>query len=148
GAACALHISDIPWAGPYAAVRVARAGAAEGHRFIVNPTFAEMEASDLDIVVAATRDAIVMVEGGAGQLSEDVMIDALLFAHQSCQSILDLIEKLRAAVGKEKRTFVTKEKDQALAARVQELGYDKLRAAVLIKEKQSRYSTVAEVEKQ
>src|SRR5215468_9943616 len=111
GAACSLHLSDIPWAGPYAAVRVGRAGAAEGHRFIVNPTFAETEASDLDIVVAATRDAIVMVEGGAGQLSEDVMIDALLFAHQSCQPILDLIEKIRAAAGKEKRPFTAPVKD-------------------------------------
>jgi polyribonucleotide nucleotidyltransferase len=148
GAACALHISDIPWAGPYAAVRVARAGAAEGHRFIVNPTFAESEASDLDLVVAATRDAIVMVEGGAAQLSEEVMIDALLFAHQACQSILDLIEKLRAAVGKPKREFIVKEKDQSLAARVTELGGDKLRAAVQIKEKQARYSTVAQVEKE
>ena len=148
GASCALHLSDIPWAGPYAAVRVARAGAAEGHRFIVNPTFAETEASDLDIVVAANRDAIVMVEGGAGQLSEEVMIDALLFAHQSCQPILDLIEKLRAATGKEKRVFVQKEKDPALAARVAELGQDKMRQAVQIKEKQARYSTVAEVEKQ
>src|SRR5581483_5997108 len=96
GAACALHLSDIPWAGPYAAVRVGRVN----HEFVVNPTFAQSEQSELDLVVAATRDAIVMVEGGAAQLSEEVMIDALLFAHQACQPILDLIEKLRAAVGK------------------------------------------------
>src|SRR3954467_910741 len=57
GASCALHISDIPWAGPDAAVRVARSSAADGHKFIVNPTFAESEASDLDLVVAATREA-------------------------------------------------------------------------------------------
>src|SRR5947209_1344017 len=121
GAATALHISDIPWAGPFAAVRVARAGAAEGHKFIVNPTFAESEKSDLDLVVAATRDAIVMVEGGAAQVSEDVMIEALLFAHQACQPILDLQEKLRAAVGKPKREFVVPQKDQAIATRVKEL---------------------------
>jgi polyribonucleotide nucleotidyltransferase len=147
GASCALHISDIPWAGPYAAVRVSRASAAEGHKFIVNPTFAETEASDLDLVVCATRDAILMVEGGCGQLSEEVMVDALMFAHQSCQPILDLIEKLRAAVGKEKRVFVVKEKDKALAARTAEIGGEKLKAAVQIKEKQKRYSTVAEIEK-
>ncbi|HEX4459239.1 MAG TPA: polyribonucleotide nucleotidyltransferase, partial [Polyangia bacterium] len=147
GASCSLHISDIPWAGPYAAVRVARASAAEGHKFIVNPTFAETEASDLDLVVCATRDAILMVEGGAGQLSEAVLVDALMFAHQSCQPILDLIEKLRAAVGKEKRPFVVKEKDKALAARTAEIGGERLKAAVQIKEKQKRYSTVAEIEK-
>jgi len=106
GASAALHISGIPWAGPYAAVRVGRLPGPDGHQFVVNPTFAEREKSDLDMVVAATRDAIVMVEGGANQLSEDVMIDALLFAHQSCQPILDLIEKIRAAVGVEKRVFV------------------------------------------
>ena len=139
GAACALHISDIPWAGPFAAVRVARAGAAEGHKFIVNPTFAETEASDLDLVVAATRDAIVMVEGGAGQLSEDVMIDALLFAHQACQPILDLIEKLRAAVGKPKRAFVAPVKDEKIAARVKEVGYEKIKADSRVAGKHERH---------
>jgi polyribonucleotide nucleotidyltransferase len=145
GAATALHISDIPWAGPFAAVRVGRAGAAEGHRFIVNPTFAETEKSDLDLVVAATRDAIVMVEGGAAQLSEDVMIEALLFAHQACQPILDLQEKLRAAVGKPKREFVQPQKDQTMAARVKELGWDKMKAAMAVKEKHARHDAHAEV---
>src|SRR5262249_14480260 len=122
GASCALHVSDIPWAGPYAAVRVGRAGAAEGHRFIVNPTFAESEASDLDLVVAANRDAIVMVEGGAAQLSEDVMIDALLFAHQACLPIIDLIEKVRTGNGKEKREAAVVQKDPAMLARIKETG--------------------------
>src|SRR5207245_7856726 len=129
GAACALHISDIPWAGPYAAVRVGRAGAAEGHKFIVNPTFQESETSDLDLVVCATRDAIVMVEGGAGQLSEDVMIDALLFAHQAAQPLLDLIEKIRAAVGRTKREYVAPVKDPAIADRVKAVGYEKVKNA-------------------
>src|SRR4051812_30568767 len=90
GAACAQHLSSLPWEGPFAAVRVGRVN----HQFIVNPTFQEREKSELDLVVAATRDAILMVEGGASQLNEDVMIDALLFAHQQCQPILDLMEKL------------------------------------------------------
>src|SRR5262245_15709744 len=144
GAACALHISDIPWAGPYAAVRVARAGAAEGHRFIVNPTFAETEQSDLDLVVAATRDAIVLVEGGAAQLSEDVMIDALLFAHQACQSILDLVEKIRAAAGKEKRPYTAPVKDQSIAQRVKDTALEKLRQAMSIKGKHERSETLSQ----
>jgi len=143
GASAALHISDIPWAGPYAAVRVARAGAAEGHKFIVNPTFAESETSDLDLVVAANRDAIVMVEGGAAQISEEVMIDALLFAHQACQPILDLIEKIRAATGKEKRPFVAPVKDQSIAARVKEVAYDKLKSVMSIKGKHERNDSIA-----
>src|SRR5437868_12664056 len=129
GASCALHISDIPWAGPFAAVRVGRASAAEGHKFIVNPTFAESEAADIDLVVCATRDAIVMVEGGAGQLSEDVMIDALLFAHQAAQPLLDLIEKLRAAVGRPKREYIAPVKDAQIAERVKAVGYERVKNA-------------------
>src|SRR5438552_5553072 len=120
GAAAALHLSDIPWAGPYAAVRIGREKV-EGdgqRRFIVNPTFAQTEASDLDMVVAASRDAIVMVEGGCNQLQEDVIIDAVLFAHQAVQPVLDLLEKIRAAVGKPKREFAAPKKDEALAERV------------------------------
>src|SRR5438270_2912923 len=142
GAATALHISDIPWAGPFAAVRVARAGAAEGHKFIVNPTFAESEKSDLDLVVAATRDAIVMVEGGAAQLSEDVVIDALLFAHQAAQPVLDLIEKIRAAAGKEKRPYTAPVKDQSIAARVKETALDKLKQVMSIKGKHERSESI------
>ncbi|HEX6837602.1 MAG TPA: polyribonucleotide nucleotidyltransferase [Polyangia bacterium] len=143
GAAAALHISDIPWAGPFAAVRIGRAGAAEGHKFIVNPTFAESETSDLDLVVAANRDAIVMVEGGAAQLSEDVLIDALMFAHQACQPILDLIEKIRAATGKEKRPFTAPVKDQTIAARVKETALDKLKSVMSIKAKHERADSIA-----
>jgi len=104
GASAALMLSDIPWAGPYAAVRIGRVRDDNGERrFIVNPTFAERAASDLDLVVAASRDAIVMVEGGAHQLPEDIIIDALLLAHKECQPVIDLIEKMQAAVGKPKR---------------------------------------------
>jgi polyribonucleotide nucleotidyltransferase len=148
GAACALHISDIPWAGPYAAVRVGRAPASEGHKFIVNPTFAQSEESDLDLVVAATRDAIVMVEGGAGQLSEDVMIDALLFAHQACLPILDLIEKVRGGNGKEKREYTTAQKDPAVLARIKETGLQRLKDATAIREKLERNSTIGKVERE
>jgi polyribonucleotide nucleotidyltransferase len=148
GAACALHLSDIPWAGPYAAVRVGRGGAADGHPFIINPTFAQSELSDLDLVVAATRDAIVMVEGGAGQLSEDVMIDALLFAHQAVQPVLDLIEKIRAAVGRAKREYIAPVKDETIAARVKELAHDKMRAAIRTHGKHERHAAESAVTKE
>jgi len=148
GASASLHLSSIPWAGPYAAVRVGRVASPDGHRFIVNPTFAEREKSELDMVVAATRDAIVMVEGGAAQLSEDVMIDALLFAHEACQPILDLIEKIRAAVGVEKKPFTPPVKDPAIAERVKALAWDKLAAASRIVGKHERRDTTEEIFKE
>src|SRR5204862_8335370 len=145
GAAAALHLSDIPWAGPFAAVRIGRIkgepGAPDGNdgqrRFIINPSFAQTEESDLDMVVAASRDAIVMVEGGCNQLPEDVIIDALLFAHQAVQPVLDLIEKIRAAVGKPKREFAAPKKDETIAERVKPYA-DRLREAVRVKAKHER----------
>src|SRR3954447_3802346 len=79
GASCALHISDIPWAGPYAGVRVGRVNG----ELIVNPTYAQREQSEIDFIIAASRDAIVMVEGEAAEVAEDVIIDALMFAHKA-----------------------------------------------------------------
>ena len=101
GASAALHISDLVWAGPLAGVRVGRIDG----QFVANPTFAEREKSDMDIIVAASRDAIMMVEGEMHELQEDVVIDALLFAHQAVQPLIDLQERLRASNGKEKRPF-------------------------------------------
>jgi len=93
-------------------VRVGRIGG----EFIVNPTFAQREASELDLTVAASRDAIVMVEGGAQHVSEEVLVDALMFAHKAAQPLIDLQEKLRAAVGKPKRVFQAPVVDPALDA--------------------------------
>jgi polyribonucleotide nucleotidyltransferase len=138
GASCALHLSDIPWAGPYAGVRVGRIDG----KLVVNPTFAERTNSDLDLLVAASRDAIVMVEGGAAELGEDVIVDALMFAHQAAQPLIDLQEKLRAAVGKPKREFVPPAKDQAIVSRVAELANQKIEAAMGIRDKQQRYAAL------
>jgi polyribonucleotide nucleotidyltransferase len=138
GASCALHISDIPWAGPFAAVRVGRLDG----KFVVNPTFADREKSELDLVVAASRDAIVMVEGAATEVTEDVIVDALMFAHQAAQPLIDLQEKLRAAVGKPKREFVPPEKDPAIVSAVAALANEKISAAMAIREKHERYSAL------
>jgi polyribonucleotide nucleotidyltransferase len=144
GASCALHQSNIPWAGPFAAVRVGRISG----NFVINPTFQDREKSDLDLVVAATRDAILMVEGGAAQLGEDLLIDALLFAHQSCQPILDLLEKIRVANGNlPKREAPVAVKDETIAARVKATAGDKLRAAMLTKDKHERHANTEKVGK-
>jgi polyribonucleotide nucleotidyltransferase len=138
GASAALHLSDIPWAGPYAGVRVGRVDG----KLIVNPTFAERANAELDLVVAVSRDAIVMVEGSGAEVSEDVVVDALMFAHQAAQPLIDLQEKLRAAVGKAKREFVPPAKDPAIVEKVGGLANQKIEAAMAIRDKQERYSAL------
>ena len=99
-ASAALSISEIPFAGPVAAVRVGRING----EFVVNPTYSELAESELDLIVSGTRDAIMMVEAGAKLLPEDVMAEAILFGHRALQPLIDIQEELRAAVGKAKST--------------------------------------------
>jgi polyribonucleotide nucleotidyltransferase len=139
GASCAVHISDLVWAGPLAGIRVGRIDG----QFVANPTFAEREKSDMDIIVAASRDAIMMVEGEMHELQEDVVIDALLFAHQAVQPLIDLQERLRASHGKEKRPFTPPVADETLAAKVKESAWDRLKGAMTIKDKHQRRSAVS-----
>jgi len=98
-ASCALTISEIPFQGPIAAVRIGRIDG----EFVINPTYSQMADSELDLVVSGTRDAIMMVEAGAKILPEDVMAEAILFAHRSIRPLIDLQDQLREAVGKPKR---------------------------------------------
>ncbi|MBI5932627.1 MAG: polyribonucleotide nucleotidyltransferase [Chloroflexi bacterium] len=99
-ASAAIMISDIPWGGPVGAVRVAHVDG----QFIANPTFKEMDASDLDLRLAGTKDAILMVECGANEVPEDIMAAALDFGHQSIQPLIEAQLKMAAEVGKPKRT--------------------------------------------
>ncbi len=101
-ASAAIMISDIPWNGPVGAVRVGRVGG----QFIVDPTFAEIDASDLDLRIAGTRDAILMVECGANEIPEDVMVSALEFGHSALQPLIDIQLKMQAEIGKPKREAV------------------------------------------
>jgi len=117
GASTALHISDIPWAGPIAGVRVGRVDG----KLVANPTFDEMAKSDLDMMVAGSRDAIVMVEGAADEFSEDELIEALMFAHRSMQGVIELQERIREAVGKPKRAFAGKRPTEDMFRRVREV---------------------------
>jgi polyribonucleotide nucleotidyltransferase len=141
GASAALHISDIPWNGPIVGIRVARVDG----EFIVYPTFAQTESSDIDLTVACTKDAIVMVEGGASEASEHEVIDALYFAFDAAQPILQLIEKLRAAVGKPKRQFAVPQLDDSVKRRISDLVDSDLRTACVIKEKKARYDSYAQI---
>jgi len=141
GASAALHISDLVFEGPLAAIRIARLA----REFVPYPTVAEREQSDMDLVVAVSRDAIVMVEGEMEELAENVIIDALLFAHQAAQPLLDLQDRLRASVGKEKRAFQKPVDDPALAEKVKTLAWEKLADAMQIREKKVRGKTVSDL---
>jgi polyribonucleotide nucleotidyltransferase len=138
GASAAFTISDIPFDGPIAGVRVGRVG----DKLIVNPSVDEQEECDIDLLVAARRDAIVMVEGGAKMVPEDEILEALFFAHEAVQPILDAQEQLRAAVGRPKREFVPPKLDEALLARVKELATPGLVKAYSNREKLARYAAL------
>jgi polyribonucleotide nucleotidyltransferase len=139
GASAALCISDLVWNGPIAGIRIGRIDG----QFVANPTFSEREKSDMDIVVAASKDAIMMVEGEMHEMQENVVIDALLFAHQSVQPLIELQERLRAANGKDKRPFSPPVVDETLAVRVKELAWSRLGDAMTIRDKHKRRSAVS-----
>lgn len=125
GASCALAISNIPWNGPIAAVRI---GLKDGN-FILMPTYAEVETGDLDLVVAGTSDKTIMVEAGANRVPAEKMVEAMEFALKHLGPIIDLINKVKAAVGKPKYDW-TKPKDEDDAAKRAEIAaiHEKARA--------------------
>jgi len=113
-ASAAVMISDIPWGGPVGAVRVGRVNG----EFVLNPTFEEMNASDLDLRIAGTKDAILMVECGANEIPEDVMVAALELGHQAMQPIIDLQLKMQAEIGKPKREVTLTTANEELQKKV------------------------------
>src|SRR6266498_4786280 len=113
-ASAAMMISDIPWNGPVGALRVGRVTG----EFVINPTFAEIDASDLDLRIAGTREAILMVECGANEIPEDVMVAALELGHQSIQPLIDLQLQMREEVGKPKHEIALAVPDPEIRKRV------------------------------
>jgi len=141
GASAALEVSDIPFHGPIAGIRMGRIGG----QLVVNPMSSQYADSELQLIVAGSRDAIVMVEGGAKMLSEDVILDALFTAHREMQKILDLQDELRKALGKPKRVVVPPAVDAALAKRVKDLALPKIRTAMETTGKHERSDAVRQV---
>ncbi len=107
GASCALHISDIPWEGPIADIRIGRIGG----EWVINPSYEARLKSDLDLSFAGTTSSIVMVEAGANQVTEDVVLEAFAFGQKHLAEPVKLIEEVRAAVGKTKRDVLTPKND-------------------------------------
>ena len=110
GASAALTLSDIPFNGPLAGVRVGKLNG----KFVINPTHSQIENSELDIIVAGTKDAILMVEGEANMLKEEEVLDAIIFGHEAMQKIIDLQLELKEKYGKPKRIFVEPQIDPNL----------------------------------
>jgi len=139
-ASAALHVSDIPFLGPIAAVRVGRIDG----KLVINPLQSQYEKSDVSLVVAGTRDSLVMVEGGAAIVTEDVMLEALYFGHTQMQPVLDAQEELRKAIGKTKRSVSLPAQTAGLAARVDAIATPLLKTALATVAKQERANGVRE----
>ena len=134
GASAALELSDIPFDGPIAGVRVARVDG----KLIVNPTITECENADLNIIVAGSKTGVVMVEGGCDVVSEEDLLEAIFFGHAQMQPIIDLQIELKKEAGKEKREFISPVKDAELIAAIEPKLLPRLKEATLIPTKVER----------
>ena len=144
GSSMALSISDIPFEGPIAGVIVGRVDG----EFVVNPTVEQAEKSDIHLTVAGTKDAINMVEAGAKEVPEEVMLEAIMFGHEEIKKLIAFQEKIQAEVGKEKQAIPLYEVDEALDQRVRELATDKMKQAVQVAEKHARDEAIKAVNKE
>ena len=141
GASCALSISDIPFEGPIAGVRV---GMIDG-QYIINPTIEQAKVSRLNLAVAGTKDAILMVEAGAKEISEDEMLDAIWFGHEEIKKLVEWQEKIMAEVGKPKMVVPVYEPPAELAAEIEAYGAEQLKAALMDANKLEREENVARI---
>jgi len=143
GASAALEISDIPFRGPIAGIRIGRIN----DHFIINPSTEQLQQSTLDLVIAASRDAVVMVEGEAHILPESVVLDAISFGHQALIKVIDLQLELQAAVGKPKINIAPPAFDDTLYQSVHTIAYDTIKQAIDIPVKAERNETLRQIGK-
>jgi polyribonucleotide nucleotidyltransferase len=143
GASAALALSGIPFAGPIGGARVGYVGG----EYVLNPTNAQLEESDLELVVAGTERAVLMVESEANCLSEDVMLGAVIFGHEQMQSAISVIKELAAEAGKEPWDWRAPESDESLISAVASAAEARLSEAYSIIEKQARSQRLSEVRK-
>ena len=144
GSSLALSISDIPFNGPIAGVQVAYAA----EDFIINPSASDKDVSQLDLTVAGTKEAINMVESGAQELSEDIMLQALLKGHEAIQELVDFQNYIVAAVGKEKAEVELLQVDAELKVEIETAYYDQLAKAVQVEEKLAREAATQAVKEE
>ncbi len=141
GASAALALSGVPFGGPIGAARV---GYANG-QYILNPTAAELKTSQLDLVVAGTEQAVLMVESEAQQLPEDVMLGAVVFGHDQMQVVIKAINEMVDEIGVPEYNWTAPAKDEALISRMSQIAEADLRAAYQIRQKQARTVRIKEI---
>ncbi len=142
GASVALSTSDIPWEGPIGAVRV---GMIDG-QFIINPTLEQREVSEMNLTVAGTKEAIMMVEAGANEVPENVMLDAILFGHEEIKKIVEFIDEIVAEVGKEKQAVNLYKVPEDIDEAVRAYAVDKMKTAIKTVDKLERLDNMDAVE--
>lgn len=140
GAATALNISDVPFTTPIAAVRVGKIGG----EYVVNPTFSQLEESELDIIISGSDVSILMVEGRAKEISEDDMLRAIRFGHENIQRIIDLQRELISTCGVPKREVPAPEVNEDLQQAVRDLCLERVRQANAIPDKEQRQNAIDE----
>ncbi len=142
GSSVALSISDIPWEGPTGSVRVGRIDG----KFVINPTLEQREKSDINLTVAGTKEAIMMVEAGADEVPEDVMLDAIFYGHEEIKGIVSFIEDVIAEVGKPKQQVELYKVPEDIDAAVRAFATDKMREAIHTFDKLERLDNMDKVE--
>ncbi len=141
GSSLALCVSDIPFEGPIAGVTVGRIDG----KFVINPTVDQLEKSDINLIVAGTKDAINMVEAGADEVPEEIMLEAIMFGHEEIKRLIAFQEEIVAAVGKEKTEIELYEIDEELSEKVKSLAEPDLLSAIQVHEKHAREDAINEV---
>ena len=144
GSSVALATSDIPWDGPTAAVVVGRVDG----ELIINPTYEQRMASDINLTVSGTKEAIMMVEAGANEVPEMEMLDAIMFGHEEIKKLCEFIEETVAEVGKEKMEYTVFKATEEIDAAVREFATEKMVSAIKTVEKQERMANMDAVEKE
>jgi len=137
GASAALEISDIPFKGPIAGARVARVNG----DLLINPLQSQIEQADMNIIVAGSRNAVVMVEGGANEVKEDDLLEAIFLAQKEIQPLLDMQEELKTELGKPKREPAAVERDEDFISLVKERYFARVKDALLTPAKQERHES-------
>ncbi|PLS16723.1 polyribonucleotide nucleotidyltransferase [Bacillus sp. M6-12] len=141
GSSLALMLSDIPFGGPIAGVIVGRVN----NEFIINPSLEQLEKSDINLTVAGTKDAVNMVEAGAEEVPEEVMLEAIMFGHDEIKKLIAFQEQIAAEIGKEKTQVVLYELDKDLEAEIRSLCEQEMNQAVQVQEKHAREAAIKEV---
>ena len=140
GASSALSLSDIPFEGPIAGAKVGRIDG----KFILNPTHEELELSDIDLFVAGSENAIIMVEGSAKEAKEEEILEAILFGHQSLKPVIDLQKQMKSALGVTPREFELRKPEASIYEKVNAIAQEKLRETFYITEKGKRREQMEE----